>query len=207
MALKIVMFSDFVCPFCYIGFEVMRKLKKEFDLEIEWRGFQIHPEWPAEGIPIDRVRSTSDTDVRQQVWKRISTMAEAEGLPIAPPSVFTNSRAALAACEYAREQSKDEDFEGRIYRAYFVEGANIGDPALIARLGSEAGLDSAAVADAIKSPRYEMKLKNNALAANQRQVSGVPTFFIGEFSLVGAQSTDVCRQILRRVTERLGASA
>jgi predicted DsbA family dithiol-disulfide isomerase len=207
MALKIVMFSDFVCPFCYIGFEVMRKLKQEFDLEIQWRGFQIHPEWPAEGIPIEKVRSASDMDARQQVWKRISAMAEAEGLPISPPSVFTNSRAALAACEYARELGKDEAFEERIYRAYFVEGANIGDPELIARLGAEAGLDPAAVAEAIKSPHYEMKLKNNALAASQRQVSGVPTFFIGEFSLVGAQSTDVCRQILRRVSERLGASA
>jgi predicted DsbA family dithiol-disulfide isomerase len=207
MALKIVMFSDFVCPFCYIGFEVMRKLKKEFDLEIEWRGFQIHPEWPAEGIPIEKVRGLGDMEARQQAWKRISAMAETEGLPISPPSAFTNSRAALAACEYAREQGKDEDFETRIFRAYFVEGANIGDPELIVRLSAESGLDPAAVADAIKSPQYEMKLKNNALAANQRQVSGVPTFFIGEFSLVGAQSTDVCRQILRRVSERIGASA
>jgi predicted DsbA family dithiol-disulfide isomerase len=207
MALKVTMYSDFVCPFCYIGFEVMRRLKPEFDLEIEWRGFQIHPEWPAEGIPIDKVRSATDMDARQAVWKRISAMAEAEGLPIAPPSVFTNSRAALAACEYAREQGKDEDFEARIYRAYFVDGANIGDPALIARLGGESGLDPAAVADAITSPRYDLKLKNNALAANQRQVSGVPTFFIGEFPLVGAQSTEVCRQILQRVSERLGANA
>jgi predicted DsbA family dithiol-disulfide isomerase len=207
MALKVTMFSDFICPFCYIGFEVMRKLKPEFDLEIEWRGFQIHPEWPAEGIPIERLRSATDMDARQAVWKRISAMAEAEDLPIAPPSVFTNSRSALAACEYAREQGKDEDFETRVYRAYFVDGANIGDPALIARLGGEAGLDPAAVAEAINSPRYDLKLKNNALAANQRQVSGVPTFFIGEFPLVGAQSTDVCRQILQRVTERLGASA
>ncbi len=207
MALKITMFSDFVCPFCYVGFEVMRRLKSEFDLEIEWRGFQIHPEWPAEGIPVDKVRSAADMDARQAVWKRITAMAEEEGLPIAAPSVFTNSRGALAACEYAREQGKDEEFESRIYRAYFVEGANIGDPELIVRLGAEVGLDPAAVREAITSPRYELKLKNNALAATQRQVSGVPTFFIGEFPLVGAQSTDVCRQILRRVSERLGASA
>ena len=86
MALKVTMFSDFICPFCYIGFEVMRKLKPEFDLEIEWRGFQIHPEWPAEGIPIEKVRSATDMDARQAVWKRISAMAEAEGLPIAPRS-------------------------------------------------------------------------------------------------------------------------
>ena len=57
MALKLTMFSDFICPFCYIGFEVVRKLKPEFDLEIEWRGFQIHPEWPAEGMPASAYRS------------------------------------------------------------------------------------------------------------------------------------------------------
>ncbi len=49
MPFKITMFSDFVCPFCYIGFEVMRKLKPEFNFELEWRGYQIHPEWPPEG--------------------------------------------------------------------------------------------------------------------------------------------------------------
>ena len=51
MALKIVMFSDYICPFCYVGFETMRRLKREFDFQLEWRGFQIHPDWPAEGIP------------------------------------------------------------------------------------------------------------------------------------------------------------
>ena len=79
---------------------------------------------------------------------------------------------------------------------------NIGDPEIVARLAAEAGLDSAEVADAIKSPRYEMKLKNNSLAANQRGVSGVPTFFIGDFPLVGAQSLDATRAILKRAAER-----
>ena len=55
MPLQIKMYSDFICPFCYIGFEVFRKLKPEFDLELDWRGFQIHPEWPAEGHACLRV--------------------------------------------------------------------------------------------------------------------------------------------------------
>jgi len=92
--------------------------------------------------------------------------------------------------------------EERIYRAYFSEGLNIGDPAVVTRLGTEAGLDSGEVADAIKSPKYELRLKNNALAANQRGVNGVPTFFIGEYPLVGAQSPDAMRSILKRATER-----
>ena len=202
MALKIVMFSDYICPFCYIGFETVRKLKPEFNFELEWRGFQIHPDWPAEGISSDQARGTGDPDSRRALWERISAMAEAVGFSMRPPAVLTNSRAALAATEFARESGRDEALEERIYRAYFSEGLNIGDPAVVTRIATEAGLDSGEVADAIKSPKYELRLKNNALAANQRGVNGVPTFFIGEYPLVGAQSTDAMRSILKRATER-----
>ena len=207
MALKITMFSDFVCPFCYIGFEVIRKLKPEFNIDLEWRGYQIHPEWPPEGIPTEQVRTPSDMDARRAAWQRITAMAEAEGLEIKAPRVFTSSRAALAACEFAREQGGADQLEGRIYRAYFVEGANIGDARLVARLGAECGFDEKEVAQALAAPRYELRLKNNALAARQRSVSGVPTFFIGEYPLVGAQSSQVMRQILQRATERVIATA
>jgi predicted DsbA family dithiol-disulfide isomerase len=206
MALKIVMFSDYICPFCYIGFETVRKLKPEFNFELEWRGFQIHPDWPAEGLAADHVRATGDPDSRRALWERISAMAEAVGFSMRPPAVLTNSRAALAATEFARESGRDDALEERIYRAYFSEGMNIGDPAVVVKLATEAGLDSSAVADAIKSPKYELRLKNNALAANQRGVSGVPTFFIGEYPLVGAQSPDAMRSILKRATERFDKS-
>jgi predicted DsbA family dithiol-disulfide isomerase len=204
MALKIEMFSDYVCPFCYVGFETMRKLKLEFDFQLEWRGFQIHPDWPAEGIPTERVRDMGDRASRAALWERISAMANAVGISMKPPPMLTNSRHALAATEFARESGRDETLEERIYRAYFNDGENIGDAGVVARLAAEAGLDSGEVADAIKSPKYEMRLKNNSLVAHQRGVSGVPTFFIGEFQLVGAQSLDAMRAILKRATERFG---
>jgi predicted DsbA family dithiol-disulfide isomerase len=202
MALKIVMFSDYICPFCYVGFETIRKLRSEFEIELEWRGFQIHPDWPAEGIAADKLLGNGDASARQATWKRITAMADAVGFEIKTPIVLTNSRAALAATEFARESGRDEALEERIYKAYFNEGVNIGDAKVVARLAAEAGLDAGEVADAIKKPKYEMRLKNNALAANNRGVSGVPTFFIGEYPLVGAQSLDAMRAILRRATER-----
>ena len=205
MALKIVMFSDYICPFCYVGFETMRRLKPEFDFELEWRGFQIHPDWPAEGIAADKLREMGDAAARQATWNRIVAMADAVGFEIKQPCVFTNSRAALAATEFARESGCDEQLEERIYRAYFSDGENIGDAGVVARIAAEAGLDASEVAEAIKSPKYEMRLKNNSLAANQRGVSGVPTFFIGEYPLVGAQSVDALRSILKRATERFAS--
>jgi predicted DsbA family dithiol-disulfide isomerase len=205
MALKIVMFSDYICPFCYVGFETMRRLKPEFDFQLEWRGFQIHPDWPAEGMPAEKFREGGDAEARNATWQRITAMADAVGFSIKPPALITNSRAALAATEFARESGRDEALEERIYRAYFNDGENIGDAIVVARIAAEAGLDAAEVADAIISPKYEMRLKNNSLAAHNRGVSGVPTFFIGEYPLVGAQSLDAMRAILKRATERFAS--
>src|SRR5258706_11134072 len=140
MALKIVMFSDFICPFCYIGFDVIQKLKPEFDLQIEWRGFQIHPEWPADGASAAQQNQLGNADARKQAWERISSMAESVGLAMKPPSVLTNSRLALVAAEFARDSGADhEAFEERVYRAYFNEGANIGDRETGLQLAGDVG--------------------------------------------------------------------
>jgi predicted DsbA family dithiol-disulfide isomerase len=193
MPLQIKMYSDFICPFCYIGFEVFRKLKPEFDLELDWRGFQIHPEWPAEGMLASEWRNGMDPAARQAIWLRIQGMAVAAGFEMKPPELLTNSRLSLEAAEFAKEAGVGEAFAERVYRAYFYESLNIG------LLRDDLNL-------ALDSGRYALRLKNNAMVAHQNGVSGVPTFFIGEYPLVGAQSEDVMRQVLQRVSSRLSAA-
>jgi len=204
MPLKIQMFSDFICPFCYIGFEVARKLKPEFDIELEWRGFEIHPEWPAEGMPAERFYQSFGPERRRAVWQTIHALADEIQLPMKAPKIMSNSRLALEATEFAAESNLGEVFEERVYRAYFTEDANIGDPAVLQALAREVGLDPVAMEEALRSRKYELKLGNTAIAAHSRDVTGVPTFFIGEFPLVGAQSVDVMRRVLKRAVERLG---
>ena len=206
MAIQIEMFSDFICPFCYIGFETVRKLKPEFDLDIKWRGFQIHPDWPAEGMPASEFRREMSPETRRAIWDRIQAMAEATGFAMRPPEILTNSRLALEAAEYAAEIGKGDAFEERVYRAYFNEGLNIGQQGVIADLAAEVGIDRDDLNVAIESNRYTMRLKNNAMVAHNRNVDGVPTFFIGEYPLVGAQSEDTMRQILSRYIHKLGAA-
>jgi predicted DsbA family dithiol-disulfide isomerase len=202
MALKLTMFSDFICPFCYIGFEVVRKLKPEFDIELDWRGYQIHPEWPVEGIPASEYRSM-DANTRRQVWERIQSLAHDAGFAMKPPELLMNSRRALEAAEFAKQAGVGEVFEERVYRAYFQEGLNIGDRGVLGDLAHDAGLSRDELDQALESNRYTMKVKNAALAAHQRGVSGVPTFFVGNFPMVGAQSETVMRQLLTRAVERL----
>ncbi len=202
MALKITMFSDFICPFCYIGFETLRRLRSDFDFKLDWRGYQIHPDWPAVGVPKERM---GGADARRAAWERIKALAGSIDLSMRPPGTLSNSRLALEAAEFALDAGKGEEFEERVYRAYFGEAANIGEIAVIGALAAEVGNDRAGLDDALKSGKYSVRLKRNALDAHQRGVSGVPTFLINGFPLVGAQSPDVMRQVMRRAAERLPA--
>jgi len=206
MALKITLFSDFICPFCYIGFHSLQKIKREFDLDVAWRGFQIHPDWPASGIPAEKVYGAQGSDSRKAAWQRIATMANDIGLEMRPPAMLTNSYNALAACEYAIASGKGEAFEERVYRAYFHDGANIGDVEVLKNLAREVGLDAEQAAAATTAQAIQLKLKNNALVAHQHGVSGVPTFFIGNYPLVGAQSEETLRKILTRATEMMASA-
>lgn len=205
MALSLVMFSDFICPFCYIGFETVRRLQPEFGFTIEWKGFQIHPEWPAAGIPSAEYRQGLDSETRRTMWARIADLGKAVGLEMRPPELLANSRLALEAAEFANERGKADVFEDRIFCAYFHDGLNIASHGILGELAAEVGLDRNELAIALESGRYRARLKANADSAHERGVDGVPTFFVGDYPLVGAQSELVMRQILQRYVAKMAA--
>ena len=139
--MKISVFSDYICPFCYIGTETLRKIRPEVpSFTLEWKGFQIHPEYPAAGIPTDRRIAQYGQERYATIWRNILSLAEGIGLKMSPPSVLTNSLMALEATEYAKEQGKEEVFSRSVYQAYFQEGKNIGDIEVILSLAEQAGL-------------------------------------------------------------------
>lgn len=185
---------------------MLRKLRSEFDFTVTHRGFQIHPEWPAEGLPPEKFRPGMDPKTRQATWERISAMGAAAGVVMKPPKKYANSLLALQAGEFAADTGLAEPFEERIFRAYFAEGLNIGERGVLLDLAAEAGVDRTALDEALASNQYALRIRNHALAANQLGVSGVPTFFIGDWPLVGAQSEDVMRRVLERAREHLAAS-
>ncbi|HVA83819.1 MAG TPA: DsbA family protein [Candidatus Binataceae bacterium] len=189
-----------------MGFAVLRKLKPDFDFTVRHRGFQIHPEWPAEGMPAEQWKSGMSPEARKVLWERIGAMGAAVGLEMKAPHTFANSMLALQASEFAAEAGMAEAFEERVFRAYFTEGLNIGKRDVLLDLGAEIGLDRAALGEALDSGKYAMRIKNNAMSANQKGISGVPTFLVGDWPLVGAQSEDAMRRVLQRASEVLNAA-
>jgi predicted DsbA family dithiol-disulfide isomerase len=201
--MKITVFSDYICPFCYIGTETLRKIQPEVPpFTLEWKGFQIHPEYPAAGVPVAQRIAQYGQERYAAVWRNILSLAEGIGLDMKPPPVLTNSLLALEATEYAKGQGKGEEFSRSVYRAYFQEGENIGDLAVILALAEQAGLDPQEVQEHLQARTYAARIQTFHQEARALGVSGVPTFIVGPAQIVGAQSPEVFVSMLKRVAER-----
>lgn len=198
--MKITVFSDYICPFCYIGLETLRTIQPEVPpFTLEWKGFQIHPEYPATGIPIE---PRYGKERYQAIWRKIQALAADLGLEIQRPPLLTNSLLALEATEYAKASGQEEEFARAVYRAYFQEGKNIGDLEVVLALATAVGLEGETLREHLQAGTYSARMRMFQQEAQALGVSGVPTFIVGPAQIVGAQTRDVFISMLRRIAER-----
>ncbi len=139
---------------------------------------------------------------RQEDIDRIMTHLRSMGAPLgitfADRPFLSNSRSALLAAEFAREEGKFNPFHESLFAAYFSHGLDIGSLDVLRQLGMDAGLDAGAMEDAIKDGRYLPRLEEAKLEASRAGVTGVPTFVLGhKKTIVGAQPLDVFRKTIR----------
>jgi predicted DsbA family dithiol-disulfide isomerase len=134
----------------------------------------------------------------KRMMEHLRTMGAAFGITFADRPLLSNSRLALQATEFARDNAKFHEYHQALFTAYFSEGLDIGDLNVLKQIARDIGLDAEAMASAVESHKYLPKLEEMKEDAAQHGVTGVPTFFIeGKKSLVGAQPLDVFRKALR----------
>lgn len=184
--LKITVFSDYICPFCYVGDARLNHLRDTFDLKVNWCFLEIHPETSPEGEPISSLKYPPDT------WRRMMTvldqLADEENLSFLEHSFTTNSRSALQLAEAAKfiDAGVFYRLHKRLFEAYFSEGRNIGDRGVLRRLGIEAGLSEQQIEAAWQDEAVDNRLRQYAMAAHDLNVRATPTFFVGDQRLDGA---------------------
>lgn len=201
--MHITVFSDYICPFCFIGTETLKKVQPEVPpFTLEWKGFQIHPEYPAVGIPVEQRAAQFGKERYAAIWRNILTMAEGIDLEMRQPRVLTNSLMALEATEYAKDEGKASEFSHAVYRAYFQDQQNIGAIEVVLDIARQVGLDPAVMQEHLQAGTYSERIKTAHQEALTLGVSGVPTFVLGPAQIVGAQSPDVFINMLKRVAER-----
>lgn len=173
-------FSDYICPFCYIGDLRLDRLREQYDLRINWIMVEIHPETPPEGMPIDELGYSSE------LWRKmvanLQTLAGEEGIELPAQTINANSHKALLLAEAAKEAGGDTFYRlhRRLFEAYFLEGRNIGDEQVLSELATACGVPDDIVARAWHEPRYEERLQQNTAAAAQYEVRATPTVFFSE---------------------------
>jgi predicted DsbA family dithiol-disulfide isomerase len=171
------------------------KLKQEFDLSVEWLGFEIHPDTPQAGMLLSTMFPQLDT---QNMFRHLRDMAAPYGITFADIVHVSNSRMSLEASEFAKDQDKFDQFHSALFRAYFSQGMDIGDIEVLTQIGSEASLDGDALAQALQTGKYLPRIENMRKEAARLGVTAAPTFIIeNRESIVGAQSIEVFRKKLR----------
>ena len=200
--LRVSVFSDYICPFCYIGSRRLLRLEDEYRLEVNWCVLEIHPETPAEGVPVSQLGYAPAQ--WQALMHNLQRLAQAEGLQLRERQFTTNSQQALLLAEAAKRAGRTTFYalHEALFDAFFRRGLNIGERAVLQALAQDAGLSPELTAAAWQDPAYRQRLALNARHAVELGLTGTPTYVFGRRLISGA----VEEQFLRDAARELLAS-
>jgi predicted DsbA family dithiol-disulfide isomerase len=184
MALEIKVYSDYVCPFCFLAEfpldEAVRGSKQP--VSVEWMPFELRPE------PVPTLRP--EGDYLQQAWSQsVYPIARRMGIPIQLPPISPQPRSTLAfeGYQFARERGKGLEYNHGVLAAFFQDGRNIGQIDVLTEIAGQAGLDESEFAEALRARKYRESHEQALNASYAAGVTSVPTFVIGDRVLVGLQ--------------------
>lgn len=194
--IRIDLFADIVCPWCYIGETRLQKaLKERPDLRVEWnwRPFQLEPHLPERGTPWKEFARTrfGGTGRAQTIFAHVAELGATAGIEIAFDRISTapNTRMAHSLILMAGEHPRRERLVRRLFHAYFAEGANIGDVETLAAIAGETGLNKDEVRECLQNGQGADEVERSQREAEHLGVTGVPFFiFNGRYAFSGAQS-------------------
>jgi predicted DsbA family dithiol-disulfide isomerase len=154
MSIRIDVWSDFVCPFCFAVSLSLKELQNTHDVDVHWHAFELRPQGSPPISPeyLSHIRATQP--------RLAQIIREQFGVEVKFGPVDTNSRAALIADKYAESQGAETGaaFHAAVNTAYWLEGCNIEDVSVLKQIAAEVGLDENALIDALGDPRYEAEV-------------------------------------------------
>ena len=205
-AIKVDIWSDVQCPWCYIGKRKFEAGAALFDgnVEVEYHSFELAPDTPVDfdGSPVDYLSQRKGLPVAEveQMLERVTGIAESVGLHYDYDSVHqTNTVISHELLHYAKAHGRQLDMKERLLKAYFVDGRHVGRIADLADLAAEIGLDRDDVIRALTVHDFLADVKADVAQANAYGIQGVPFFVIdGKYGISGAQDPDTFAQALRQ---------
>lgn len=206
---KIDVWSDVVCPWCYIGKRNLESGVAQFAesnpdvaVEVEYHSFELSPDTPVdfEGGALEYLKQHRQVpdEIARQMIDRVVGIAASVGLDYDYGSIqHTNTVKAHQVLHLAKTVGLQDEMKERLLRAYFIEGLHIGEDSDLVRLAAEVGLDTDAVERALSEETFLTAVRDDQQKARELGISGVPFFvFNMEYGLSGAQPPEAFVEIL-----------
>ncbi|GAB4033348.1 DsbA family oxidoreductase [Spirosoma gilvum] len=198
--MEIEIWSDVMCPFCYIGkrkFEAgLAQFGHKEDVKVVWKSFQLNP-----GLKTDPSKNVNQylADIKgwslqqaEQMNDRVTDMAREVGLEYHfDKAIVANSWDAHRLVQLAKKHGLGDAAEERLFRAYFTEGKNTSDHTTLIELGTDIGLDASEVRDMLNSKAFTDEVSHDLYEAQQLGIRGVPFFVLNrKYAVSGAQAPE-----------------
>ena len=209
--MQIEIFSDVVCPWCYIGkrrLDAVLQTPAGEGVTLRWRPYQLRPGLPAQGVDRDeylRARYGEDADPGR-VPQRLAAEAQDAGLnfDFAAMERMPNTFQAHRLMELAWDRGVQHPLAEALFDAFFRAGKDIGQPAVLIEVAERCGIDGAEAAHFLDGDTGTDRVREQLERAEDIGVSGVPSYLLaGRFTLPGAQTPEVMGRFIQRAKERL----
>ncbi|MCG7406141.1 DsbA family oxidoreductase [Paenibacillus sp. ACRRX] len=195
MTLKIKVYSDFICPFCFLGKGPLDEIVKEKDVEVEWMPFELRRS------PQPKIDPWQEPDKLSSWDSYILPTAKKLGIEMRLPRLSPHPYTHLAfeGCQFAKERGKGNEFHHRVFTAFFQEEQNIEDVEVLTNLAGDVGLPMEEFKEALESRQYS-EAHQAALqhAYEEARINAVPTFVIGNEVVKGMASKERLAAIIDR---------
>jgi predicted DsbA family dithiol-disulfide isomerase len=205
---RIDIVSDAICPWCYIGKRQLEQAlsdlgKEDLVFSVHWNPFQLNPDMPKEGRDRAAYRAWKfgSAERSREADERVARAAAGVGLAFRPDLMLRtpNTIDAHRLIWFAGQKGVQDAVMEAVFRGYFTEGRDIGDPVVLAACAAEAGLNEGEVAAFLASPTAEQETRAADQTARRAGVNGVPSFFLDGYGLFsGAYPAETMAEALRK---------
>ena len=207
--MKVEIWSDYQCPFCYIGkrrFEdALSQFEHKSQVEVEFRSFELNPE-------AERDINMSQNEMLAKKYGMSQAQVEANSQNMTQQAaelgleyhldkvILTNSFDAHRLMHFAETKGKGKEMNERLFKAYFTEGKHIGDHATLADLAEEVGLEKSEVESMLAGTAFTAEVRGNEQEGSLLGITGVPFFVINrKYGISGAQPPEAFLDTLKKV--------
>lgn len=209
--LKIQIWSDVMCPFCYIGKRKIEEAITQFEnkdsIEIEWKSFELDPSFvatPNESIADHLAEKYGrDADWAQSMLENMTENAKNSGLDFHfEKAILANSLNAHRLMHLAKKHNLSNELKELLFKAYLTDGKDVNNWNTLEEIGTEAGLPIDEIIELITTNDYTKEVREDQHEAQKLGVTGVPFFvFDNRYAVSGAQPTDVFLKTLEKTWE------